>query len=354
MNASHMSGHRRLRVATLRRISGLVGHWAAMLPVCLLAVFSASVRQADAAPGPASQIHAAHSRATQIEDRSHLRFADPAMAHAQVRKLVLANGMRVYLLHDPTAKTDAVACGVRAGSWQDPPDAPGMAHFVEHLLFMGTAQYPDEADFYAYLAQHGGNTNAYTTVDRTVYMFDVESGGLTGSLRRFGAFFKHPLLRDASIARERQAVDQEFRAKERRDGWRELMVDAALSEGSHPNRYFHVGTQQSLGQVDHRRMSDWFVQHYSAHLMDVVVRGAQSLDTLQAAVLMAFADVPKRDIENAPHRIALVGPRTRGQHGGDRTHQSAHARAFGEMGFAHRCRRQASVMGLRCPSLRAR
>ncbi len=233
---------------------------------------------------------------TPVVDRSRLKFADPAMAHAEVRKLVLANGMRVYLLHDPTAQTDAVACAVRAGGWQDPVDAPGMAHFVEHLLFMGSKEYPGEDDFYAFLARHGGNTNAYTTVDRTVFMFDVESEALPNGLKRFGAFFKHPLLRDASIVRERLAVDQEFRAKQRLDGWRESMVDAAVSNAAHPNRHFHIGTQQTLAQVDHERMVLWFEQHYSAHLMDVVVRGSQSLDVLQAAVVAGFGEVLRRPI----------------------------------------------------------
>ena len=220
----------------------------------------------------------------------------------QVRKLRLANGMQVYLLHDPRARTVATACGVRAGSWQNPTDAPGMAHFVEHLLFMGTQEYPNEDDFYAYLGRHGGNTNAYTTVDRTVYMFDVEPTGFNGSLRRFAAFFKHPLLRNTSIERERSAVDQEYRAKERIDGWRELMVDAALSDPRHPNHVFSLGSEETLAHVDQERMQAWFLQHYSANVMDLVVRGPQSLETLQAAVVSAFGSVENRHVQ--PPRIA--------------------------------------------------
>jgi insulysin len=55
----------------------------------------------------------------------------------------------------------------------DPTDLPGLAHFCEHMLFMGTEKYPDESDYDKFITAHGGSTNAYTGTDNTNYHFDI-------------------------------------------------------------------------------------------------------------------------------------------------------------------------------------
>lgn len=73
---------------------------------------------------------------------------------------------------------------VRAGSLNDPEEHQGLAHFLEHLLFMGTEKYPDEAEYSAYLSDHGGSSNAYTDAELTNYYFDVNSGDFEEALDR--------------------------------------------------------------------------------------------------------------------------------------------------------------------------
>lgn len=62
--------------------------------------------------------------------------------HKQYRHLVLANQLRVLLIHDPSTARAAAALSVRAGHFDDPVDRQGMAHFLEHMLFLGTQSYP--------------------------------------------------------------------------------------------------------------------------------------------------------------------------------------------------------------------
>lgn len=67
----------------------------------------------------------------------------------------------------------------------DPAKTPGLAHFLEHLLFMGTEKYPDEAEYNVFLSEHGGSSNAYTDSEDTNYYFDVAAPHLEQALDRY-------------------------------------------------------------------------------------------------------------------------------------------------------------------------
>ena len=66
----------------------------------------------------------------------------------------------------PGPQRAAAAMVVGVGSWADPPETQGCAHFLEHLLFLGSEKYPDENAYDAFLSKHGGSSNAETGVLR--------------------------------------------------------------------------------------------------------------------------------------------------------------------------------------------
>ena len=72
---------------------------------------------------------------------------------------VLSNGLKVLLISDPDTNKSSAALGVNIGYLVDKKDAQGLAHFCEHLLFMGSKKYPDENEYRAYLAKNGGFSN---------------------------------------------------------------------------------------------------------------------------------------------------------------------------------------------------
>ena len=71
------------------------------------------------------------------------------------------------------------------GSMNDPANLPGIAHFCEHMLFLGTEKYPVENDYSKFLSDHGGSSNAYTARDHTNYYFDVSPDALEPALDRY-------------------------------------------------------------------------------------------------------------------------------------------------------------------------
>ena len=60
---------------------------------------------------------------------------------------ILPNGLKILFISDPEANKSSASLGVNIGNLVDGLDVPGLAHFCEHLLFMGTEKYPSENDF---------------------------------------------------------------------------------------------------------------------------------------------------------------------------------------------------------------
>lgn len=71
-----------------------------------------------------------------------------------------------------------------AGSLSDPENISGLAHFCEHMLFLGTEKYPKENEYSQFLSEHAGSSNAFTSGEHTNYYFDVSHEHLQGALDR--------------------------------------------------------------------------------------------------------------------------------------------------------------------------
>jgi len=98
---------------------------------------------------------------------------------------------------------------VNVGHLSDPQNLQGLAHFCEHLLFMGNEKYPSENAYSEYLSKNSGHSNAFTGMDNTVYYFDVHPSALHGALDRFSQFFISPIFTESCTQREIMAVDSE-------------------------------------------------------------------------------------------------------------------------------------------------
>lgn len=219
----------------------------------------------------------------------------------QYRYLMLNNKLRVLLISDPYAEKAAAALNVHIGHNQNPVDRPGLAHFLEHMLFLGTEKYPQAGEYQAFISQHGGRYNAYTAPEHTNYFFDIDSAQLEPALDRFAQFFIAPLLDPSYVERERNAVHSEFRARFKDDARRTLDVYRELMNPAHPSSGFSVGNLETLAEREELSLRDeliaFYQKFYSSDLMALVVLGREPLDDLQRMILPRFGLIAQRQVD---------------------------------------------------------
>ena len=96
--------------------------------------------------------------------------------HRRYHYLELANRLRVLLICDPETDKSAASLAVNTGHFDDPADRQGMAHFLEHMLFLGTRTYPKPGEYQQFMSRHGGSNNAWTGTELTNFFFDIDNG----------------------------------------------------------------------------------------------------------------------------------------------------------------------------------
>jgi secreted Zn-dependent insulinase-like peptidase len=215
------------------------------------------------------------------------------------RALVLANGLKVILASDPGTDMAAASLSVAVGSGADPRERAGLAHFLEHMLFLGTQKYPEPGEYKDFIARHGGSDNAYTAFDETNYFFEVEASWLEPTLDRFAQFFIAPLFNPEYVARERQVVHSEFLGRRDDDRRRTYSAVQQAMNADHPFATFAVGNNQTLAERDGTALRDeliaFYRRYYSANLMALAVVGREPLDTLERWVRERFSNVENRN-----------------------------------------------------------
>ncbi len=220
--------------------------------------------------------------------------------HKQYRYITLNNHLRVLLIHDYDAHKSAAALAINVGHFDDPVQREGLAHYLEHMLFLGTEKYPNSGEFQAYISQHGGKNNAWTGTEHTCFFFDINAEQFDAAIDRFSQFFIAPLFNQEALDKERQAVESEYQLKLKDDMRRLYQVHKELVNPAHPFAKFSVGNLDTLsdhiddqGQVHTIRdeIIDFYQQHYSADLMTLSLIGPQSLDQLEALAQQHFSTI---------------------------------------------------------------
>ncbi|BDD58887.1 Insulinase (Peptidase M16) [Monascus purpureus] len=265
----------------------------------------------------------------------------PELDDRSYRVIRLPNKLEALLVHDPDSDKASAAVNVNVGNFSDDDDMPGMAHAVEHLLFMGTHKYPVENAYNQFLTSHSGSSNAYTASTETNYFFEVSAtsessdqkssgqstptestdgssfasntnstgsssdgvGPLYGALDRFAQFFVSPLFLESTLDRELKAVDSENKKNLQSDLWRLMQLNKSLSNPKHPYHHFSTGNLHTLKEEPEKRGLDvrsefikFYEKHYSANRMKLAVLGRESLDELEQWVSELFSHVKNKDL----------------------------------------------------------
>ena len=217
------------------------------------------------------------------------------------RYLVLENQLKVLLVSDPITDKSAASLDVYVGNGSDPDGWAGLAHFLEHMLFLGTEKYPTAGEYQAYIKKNGGSNNAYTSFNHTNYFFSIGSDHLEGALDRFSRFFIDPTFDETFVDRERSVVHSEYRARKKNEFRRLWEAQKKWINPDHPASRFAVGSLETLRDREQsgvrEKLIEFYNQFYSANIMALVVLGPHSLDTLEQWVTSRFSQIPNHDIE---------------------------------------------------------
>ncbi|KAL5104318.1 Nardilysin [Taenia crassiceps] len=219
---------------------------------------------------------------------------------------------------DETSKVamrkSAAALCVNVGYFTDPMEAQGLAHFLEHMVFMGSEKYPRENDFDDYVEHRGGGSNACTDGDYTMFFFDIQRVNFEEALDKFANFFIAPLLSQDCIDRELEAVHSEFELCKADDSCRFDHLLTSFSKEGSPYRIFGVGNRISLrdkpsaaGTNVYELLRKFQLRYYNASLMTLAVESKDTLDHLESMVNEIFGAIPNRSCE-APDLSAFVEP----------------------------------------------
>lgn len=156
----------------------------------------------------------------------------------------LPNGLKIFLIEDKSTIISSAVMHVNVGSNNNPKNFEGMAHFLEHMLFMGSKKYHGGSFFQDEVSKNGGMTNAFTTDNCTQYYFN-SSENFIYLLDIFSGFFTDPLFDIKYIEREINAIDSEHKKNIGNDHWRFMEIAKNIFIDDINNR-FTTGTKELL------------------------------------------------------------------------------------------------------------
>ena len=219
----------------------------------------------------------------------------------------LPNGVRYVIRpnHEPKNRA-SLRLVVHVGSLNEKPDQRGLAHFLEHMAFNGSAHYAPGTliEFFQRMGMNfGGDTNASTGFDRTIYLLelpDTKDTTLAEGLRVFGDYAGSLLLRPEDINKERGIILSEKRTRDS-VGYRTVVAQLSfLLNGSLFPERWPIGLKSVIEQAQRDRFVDLYNTWYRPDLLSVVVVGDINPDAIEKQIVATFAPLQPR----APARPA--------------------------------------------------
>lgn len=229
----------------------------------------------------------------------------------------LPNGLTVMVIENHRAPVVLHMIWYKVGSADEPAEHAGVAHFLEHMMFKGTRQHPDQ-DYSAEIAALGGEDNAFTSYDYTAFFARVHPRELENVMKMEAERITSLELDAEDIAVERGVVQQERAQRNESSAEARFGVEVnAMFYGSHPYARPVIGTRDTIDGYESRNIKPFYDEHYAPNNAVLIIVGdvnAPDVFKLAADVYggLREADVPDRvrtgDILQTPERITRTAP----------------------------------------------
>ncbi|MAI36370.1 insulinase family protein [Alteromonas sp.] len=206
--------------------------------------------------------------------------------------ITLPNGLRVMACHTPDAEEAHVSIAVRSGHFYDPHDCHGLAHLLEHMLFMGSRHFPKPNAINDFIEQHGGTLNAWTGTEYANYHYSCHAGSLAQTLPGFADILRQPLFEELSISNEVKNIHAEFEFKKKDDLRRLYQIHKETCNPQHPFSKFSVGnsdtfSKHTAGELK-QRLKAMHNERYCGNNLCLCIASPMPIDQINALIHQCF------------------------------------------------------------------
>ena len=238
----------------------------------------------------------------------------PIPTDPNVRIGKLENGLTYYIRHNELPENRAdFYIAQKVGSILEEENQRGLAHFLEHMCFNGTTNFPGKGiiDWLETIGvKFGENLNAYTSVEETVYNIDnvpvIRDGIVDSCLLILHDWANDLTLAEAEIDNERGVIHEEWRT---RQGAMMRMYEQALPKAMEGSKYGHrlpIGTIEVIDNFPYQAIRDYYEAWYRPDQQGIIVVGDVDVDKVEAKIKELFspiqmpANAPERKYESVP------------------------------------------------------
>lgn len=229
----------------------------------------------------------------------------PLPVDKNVRIGQLDNGLTYYIRHNKLPENRSeFYIAQKVGSILEEPQQRGLAHFLEHMAFNGTKNFPGDDKGLGVIPwcetvgiKFGTNLNAYTSIDETVYNISNapidRTGVLDSCLLILHDWSNYILLKDDEIDKERGVIREEWRS--RNSGMLRVYTDLlpTIYQGDKYADCMPIGSIDVINNFPYKDIRDYYHKWYRPDLQGIVIVGDIDVDTVEAKLKAVFADVQK-------------------------------------------------------------
>jgi zinc protease len=233
----------------------------------------------------------------------------------------LANGLQVVVIPDHRTPVVTQMIWYKVGSADETPGKSGLAHFLEHLMFKGTARHP-AGEFSQTVLRIGGNENAFTSVDYTGYFQRVPREQLPRMMEFEADRMTGLILKDENVLPERDVVLEEYNMRVANNPEARLteQIMAALYL-NHPYGRPVIGWHQEIEKLDREDALAFYRRFYAPNNAILVIAGDVEADEVRPMVERTFGEIapqpaiparrlrPQEPEPVAPRSVTLSDPR---------------------------------------------
>ena len=246
-------------------------------------------------------------------------FESPTQATTSVRPAkfefddyTLPNGLRVILLEDHSTPIVHVTLWYHVGSKDEKPGRTGFAHLFEHMMFKGSRNVQPEAHT-SYIASIGGQSNAYTTEDTTVFWQTMPAQYLPLALWLEADRMASLRVEEATFKTEREVVKEERRQRVDNQPYGRLSeIIYATAFTTHPYKHPVIGSMADLEAASIEDVREFHRTYYRPDNATLVIAGAIDPAVTRSLIEKEFSKVPK-PIGTVPRNIPEEPKRTKEQ-----------------------------------------